>query len=54
MEEQLDRAPEKVMLSAIKGMLPKTRFGRKLLTRVRVVMGAEHGMDAQRPVAHHL
>jgi len=54
MKEQSQKAPEKVLLTAIKGMLPKTRYGRALLTRVRVVMDANHGMEAQKPVVQEI
>ena len=49
MKKQKELVPDKIMLEAIKGMLPKNRFGRKLLTRVRVCQGSNHGMEAQKP-----
>lgn len=41
--------PSKVMLLAVKGMLPSNTLGRKALTRVRVFSGSEHIHQAQRP-----
>ncbi len=41
---------ETVLLNAIKGMLPKNRYGRKLLTRVRVFAQKEHNLIGQSPV----
>jgi len=45
----LARAPEKVILKAVKGMLPHGVLGRQLLTRVKVYAGPEHPHEAQQP-----
>lgn len=45
----LDTKPEKAMMLAIKGMLPKNALGRQMLTKLRVVSGEEHGHQAQKP-----
>ena len=45
MEEKSDDA----LYIAIKGMLPKNRLGRKMLTKVRIYKGAEHEHAAQKP-----
>ena len=37
------------MTLAVKGMIPDTVIGRKALTRLRVVKGAEHPHVAQKP-----
>ena len=37
------------MTLAVKGMIPDTVIGRKALTRLRVVKGAEHAHAAQKP-----
>lgn len=50
-KKQMEIAPDKAVLLTIKGMLPKTKYGRKLLTRVRVFGGAEHSLQGQKPVA---
>ncbi|MDH4263630.1 MAG: 50S ribosomal protein L13 [Spirochaetia bacterium] len=49
MKQQKEIVPDKIMYEAIKGMLPKNTHGRKLLTRVRIFQGSQHGMEAQRP-----
>lgn len=49
MRQQMNLASEKVVLHALKGMLPKNKHGRKLLTRVRLFEGQEHNMQAQQP-----
>ena len=45
----LARRPEFVIEHAVKGMLPKTRLGDKLLTNLKVYAGAEHPHAAQNP-----
>lgn len=45
----MDTHPEDVVMRAVKGMLPKTRLGRKQLTNLRVYAGAEHPHAAQQP-----
>ena len=39
---------------AVRGMLPKTSLGDKLVKKLRVVNGAEHDHAAQQPVAYPL
>ena len=47
--EMLAKSPEKMMMLAIKGMLPKNSLGRKMLKKVRVYAGNEHENIAQKP-----
>lgn len=47
--EQLDRKPTEVLMSAVKGMLPKNSLGRKQLTKLKVFAGSEHNHTAQNP-----
>ncbi len=47
--EQLDRQPTKVLMAAVKGMLPKNSLGRKQLTKLKVFAGSEHAHEAQQP-----
>jgi large subunit ribosomal protein L13 len=49
LQEQLDRRPEEVIRHAVKGMLPRTRLGRKQLTKLKVYAGPEHPHQAQQP-----
>ncbi len=37
------------VMEAVKGMLPKTKLGAKMLTKLRVYKGAEHNHQAQKP-----
>ena len=41
--------PEKAMMLAIKGMLPKNRLGRQMINKVRIYSGSEHENQAQKP-----
>jgi large subunit ribosomal protein L13 len=43
------RHPEKLILHAVKGMLPKNRLGSKLLTKLKVYRGGQHPHAAQKP-----
>ena len=46
----LENNPEKAMMLAIKGMLPKNRLGRQMINKVRIYSGNEHENQAQKPV----
>jgi len=41
--------PERLLESAIRGMLPKNRLGRQLFTKLKVYRDAEHPHEAQKP-----
>lgn len=46
MEEKSDVA----LLRAVKGMLPKNSLGRTMATHLHIFKGAEHNMQAQKPI----
>lgn len=46
----LQNNPEKAMMLAIKGMLPKNRLGRQMIKKVRIYAGSEHENQAQKPI----
>lgn len=48
-EKLLQKHPEQLIHSAVKGMLPKNRLGRKLIKKLKVYAGAEHKHAAQEP-----
>jgi large subunit ribosomal protein L13 len=50
MREMLSRHPERVLESAVRGMLPHNRHGRRLLGRLKVYAGPSHPHEAQKPV----
>ena len=41
--------PERLIMKAVKGMLPKNRLAAKLLTKLKVYKGSEHPHSAQNP-----
>ena len=45
----MEKDPRKVLMLAVKGMLPKGPLGRKMLTKLKVYSGAEHPHQAQQP-----
>ncbi|HEY4357281.1 MAG TPA: 50S ribosomal protein L13 [Acidobacteriaceae bacterium] len=47
----LARRPEKIVEEAIKGMLPKSKMGRQMATKLKVYKGADHPHHAQQPAA---
>jgi large subunit ribosomal protein L13 len=47
--QMLEEKPEDVVRLAVKGMLPKNRLSRKLVTKLKVYAGSEHPHDAQKP-----
>ena len=46
----LQRAPEKAIHLAVKGMLPRSPLGRAMLKKLKVMRGAEHPHQAQQPI----
>jgi large subunit ribosomal protein L13 len=51
LEKLLDEAPERVLEKAVRGMLPKTKLGDALFTKLKVYAGPAHPHAAQQPVA---
>lgn len=43
------RHPERLIMHAVKGMIPKNRLGDRLLTKLKVYKGSAHPHGAQRP-----
>jgi len=48
-KEVLERTPERILMSAVKGMLPKNSLGRQQLKKLKVFAGEVHGHEAQSP-----
>lgn len=46
-----ERQPDFVIKHAVKGMLPKNRLARKMLTKLKVYAGEQHPHEAQNPTA---
>lgn len=49
LEKQLQKAPERVLESAVKGMLPKNPLGRAMFKKLKVYAGTDHKHSAQQP-----
>jgi large subunit ribosomal protein L13 len=45
----LQRAPERALTQAVKGMLPRNSLGRQMLGKLKVVRGTDHPHQAQQP-----
>jgi large subunit ribosomal protein L13 len=45
----LDKHPDRVIRYAVRGMLPKTKLGRKMLSKLKVYSGDNHPHEAQSP-----
>ena len=50
-ETMLEKHPERMIMEAVWGMLPKNNISRWMMTRIKVYRGAEHPHIAQKPVA---
>lgn len=48
-KEVLQKAPERILEIAIKGMLPKGPLGRKIYSKLKVYAGSSHPHQAQNP-----
>lgn len=53
-EKMIERAPERVITEAVKGMLPKNPLGRAMLGKLKVYAGPNHVHQAQQPQALEL
>jgi len=48
-EKLLEKKPALIIQKAVKGMLPKSKLGRKMLKKLKVYAGTEHRHQAQNP-----
>ena len=49
LEKQLQEAPERVLQTAVRGMMPRNPLGRAMMKKLRVFAGPEHSHQAQQP-----
>ena len=49
LEKQLQKAPERVIETAVRGMLPRNPLGRAMMKKLRIFAGPEHTHQAQQP-----
>ena len=50
-KKKIERRPVAVVEDAIKGMLPHTKLGRQMFTKLQVYQGDKHPHEAQKPEA---
>lgn len=48
-EKLIEKAPERVLQRAVKGMLPRNPLGRAMFKKLKVYAGPEHPHSAQQP-----
>ncbi|MEX0943533.1 MAG: 50S ribosomal protein L13 [Pseudomonadales bacterium] len=48
-ETLIDQKPERVIEKAVKGMMPKNKLSRAMLSKLKVYAGTEHPHAAQQP-----
>jgi len=48
-EKLIDKAPERVIQGAVKGMLPRGPLGREMFRKLKVYAGDQHPHTAQQP-----
>lgn len=51
LRNQLDKFPDRVIRSAVWGMVPRNRYGRKLMKKLKIYDGPVHPHKAQNPSA---
>ena len=51
LRDEFEKHPERVVTTAVRGMLPKTKLGRAMIKKLKVYAGAQHPHEAQQPEA---
>ncbi len=51
LRDQLARHPERVIKSAVWGMVPHNKYGRKLMKKIKIYAGPDHPHGPQNPKA---
>lgn len=49
LSEMMEKDPEKVVMKAVRGMMPHNRLGRAMIKKLHVYSGSEHPHGAQKP-----
>tara|TARA_B100001093_G_scaffold393111_1_gene379701 strand:- start:635 stop:1063 length:429 start_codon:yes stop_codon:yes gene_type:complete len=49
-----EKAPEKILENAVKGMMPKNKLGRAMFLKLKVYAGSSHPHSAQQPISLEL
>ncbi len=53
-KELIAKHPDRVITKAVRGMLPKTKLGNKLITKLKVYAGDVHPHAAQNPISKNI
>lgn len=53
-ERLMAENPEKAVMLAVKGMLPKNALGRQMIKKLKVYSGTEHNHEAQQPEMYEI
>ena len=48
-DKLIDKAPERIIEKAVKGMMPKNKLSRSMMTKLKIYAGSEHPHSAQQP-----
>lgn len=48
-KEMLEKNPTFILKDAVSGMLPKTKMGKQMITKLKLYAGSEHPHQAQNP-----
>ena len=48
-KDMMAKHPDRIITAAVKGMLPKNKLGRHMLSKMKVYAGSEHNHQAQNP-----
>lgn len=51
LRQRMEKAPEKVLREAVRGMLPKNRLAKRQLRKLKIYRGADHPHQAQQLVS---
>jgi len=49
LDEVIENSPEDAIRMAVKGMLPKNKLGKKMLTKLKIYKDSDHPHQAQNP-----
>ena len=49
-EQLIEKAPERVIEKAVKGMMPKNKLSQSMLAKLKIYAGNEHPHTAQQPI----
>ena len=49
-DKLIDKAPEQVIEKAVRGMMPKNKLSRSMMSKLKIYAGNEHPHSAQQPM----